>query len=163
MKKPTDIIRFELGVYLLLAIVVFLLAARYDIFEQVNKFVLQHDDYELDEVFVTLLFLLFCFFNFSIRRWKESCKARTRLEKANHELRRAMDEIKQLKGIIPICSKCKKVRNDQGYWQQVEQYVSAHSEAMFSHGLCPQCLEEAMAELEAEDKPDQPLDGSAPL
>ena len=162
MKKPADIIRFELGVYLLLAIAVFLLSARYDVFEQVNEFVLNYDHHELDEVIITLLFLLLCFLHFSIRRWKESCEARTRLEKANHELRQAMAEIRQLKGIIPICSNCKKVRNDQGYWQQVEQYVSDHSDALFSHGLCPECLDKAMTELDQDLKQEPTSEGAPP-
>jgi len=56
------------------------------------------------------------------------------------ELREAALHIKTLQGIIPICSFCKKIRNDQGYWDQVESYVSRHSEAQFSHGICPECL-----------------------
>lgn len=55
------------------------------------------------------------------------------------ELESALAHIKTLKGIIPICSSCKKIRDDRGFWNQVEAYVSAHSEAKFSHGLCPQC------------------------
>ena len=56
-------------------------------------------------------------------------------------LEKAQREIKTLQGIIPICSSCKKIRNDQGYWQQVEAYISDHSEALFSHGICPDCME----------------------
>ena len=55
------------------------------------------------------------------------------------ELQIALDEIKTLRGIIPICSYCKKVRDDQGYWQQVEVYIRDHSEAIFSHSFCPEC------------------------
>lgn len=56
-------------------------------------------------------------------------------------LEKAQREIKVLQGIIPICSSCKKIRDDQGYWQQVEAYISDHSDAMFSHGICPDCME----------------------
>ncbi|MFP4040449.1 MAG: response regulator [Desulfosudaceae bacterium] len=56
------------------------------------------------------------------------------------ELRDALDQVKTLKGIMPICASCKKIRNDQGYWQQVETYIQTHSEAEFSHGICPDCL-----------------------
>jgi hypothetical protein len=56
------------------------------------------------------------------------------------ELNAAFEEIKTLSGILPICSYCKKVRDDQGYWEQVESYVSRHTEASFSHGICPECL-----------------------
>ena len=61
------------------------------------------------------------------------------LRKREMELEQALAEIKTLTGILPICSYCKQIRNDQGYWQQVEDYISQHSRAMFSHGLCPDC------------------------
>jgi hypothetical protein len=51
-------------------------------------------------------------------------------------------EVKTLRGIVPICSYCKKVRNDQGYWDHVDVHVRAHTEADFSHGICPTCLNE---------------------
>lgn len=59
-----------------------------------------------------------------------------------HRYRTALDEVKTLRGIIPICSNCKHIRDDKGAWQQVEVYVRAHSEAEFSHGLCPNCIRE---------------------
>jgi len=55
------------------------------------------------------------------------------------DLQDALDEIKTLRGIVPICSFCKKVRDDKGFWSQVEAYVSQHTEAKFSHGICPEC------------------------
>lgn len=55
-------------------------------------------------------------------------------------LQEAVSSIKTLTGLIPICASCKKVRDDQGYWQQVEEYVSAHAQVEFSHGLCPACM-----------------------
>jgi CheY-like chemotaxis protein len=60
------------------------------------------------------------------------------------ELEHALAHIKQLQGILPICMYCKRVRNDQNYWQQVESYLADHSEARFSHGICPTCLEGVM-------------------
>jgi hypothetical protein len=56
------------------------------------------------------------------------------------ELQQTIDEVKTLKGIIPICASCKKIRDDSGYWQQVEEYVKNHSDAEFSHGICPECV-----------------------
>ena len=56
------------------------------------------------------------------------------------KLQGALSEIKTLQGIVPICSFCKKIRDDQGYWNQVEAYVSQHTEARFSHGVCPECM-----------------------
>ena len=57
------------------------------------------------------------------------------------ELQEALEQIRTLQGVLPICMYCKKVRNDQNYWQQVESYVSQHSQVEFSHGLCPECFE----------------------
>jgi len=60
------------------------------------------------------------------------------------ELRDAAEKIKILKGFIPICSWCKKIRNDEGYWEQLEQYLHTHSEAEFTHGICPECKEKIL-------------------
>ena len=57
------------------------------------------------------------------------------------ELERALAGVNQLQGLLPICSYCKKIRDDKNYWQQVEGYISSHSEAQFSHGICPDCYE----------------------
>ncbi|MHB8773218.1 MAG: response regulator [Syntrophales bacterium] len=56
------------------------------------------------------------------------------------ELRRALDQIKTLRGIIPICASCKKIRDDAGYWNQLEAFIRDHSEAEFSHSICPECV-----------------------
>jgi DNA-binding response OmpR family regulator len=58
-----------------------------------------------------------------------------------HELEDALKRVRQLQGLLPICSYCKKVRNDRNYWEQVDAYVASHSEAQFSHGVCPDCVE----------------------
>jgi DNA-binding response OmpR family regulator len=57
------------------------------------------------------------------------------------QLEDALANVKQLQGLIPICCYCKKIRGDQNYWQQVEAYMTAHSEARFSHGICPECMD----------------------
>ena len=57
------------------------------------------------------------------------------------ELEEALKRVKQLSGLLPICSYCKKIRDDSNYWQQVESYVTHHSEAQFSHSICPACYE----------------------
>jgi sigma-B regulation protein RsbU (phosphoserine phosphatase) len=56
-------------------------------------------------------------------------------------LEEALTRVKQLQGLLPICSYCKKIRDDQNYWQQVESYISEHSEAQFSHSICPDCYD----------------------
>ena len=56
------------------------------------------------------------------------------------ELESMRDQMKILKGLIPICAHCKKIRNDQGFWTQLEAYLAEHSEADFTHGICPDCM-----------------------
>lgn len=58
-----------------------------------------------------------------------------------HELEEALKRVKQLQGLLPICSYCKKIRNDRNYWEQVDSYLASHSEVQFSHGVCPDCYE----------------------
>jgi len=60
------------------------------------------------------------------------------------ELEKALASVKLLQGLLPICSYCKRIRNDRNYWQQVESYLSEHSEAQFSHGICPECYEKVI-------------------
>ena len=67
-------------------------------------------------------------------------KAEKVLLEEKSKLQQAIDEIKTLRGIIPICSHCKHIRDDQGLWKQLEEYIHAHSEAKFSHGICPDCM-----------------------
>jgi CheY-like chemotaxis protein len=62
------------------------------------------------------------------------------------ELQSTLDKVRQLRGLLPICSYCKRIRNDQNYWERVEVYVTEHTDAKFTHGICPTCLEAAKAE-----------------
>ena len=68
-------------------------------------------------------------------------------ERVIGELQGALAEIKTLKGIVPICASCKKIRDDQGFWSHLESYLSAHSEAEFSHGICPDCAKTLYPEI----------------
>ncbi len=84
-----------------------------------------------------------------IKKFKESIESDLQLlmknhliKKKNKKLKKYISEIKELKGIIPICSNCNKIRDDDGYWQRVENYIQTHSDAQFSHGLCPECRSE---------------------
>ena len=62
------------------------------------------------------------------------------LRRSNDELQKALREVKVLRGLIPICASCKKIRNDGGFWQQLEEYIGEHSEAEFSNGICQPCV-----------------------
>jgi len=68
-------------------------------------------------------------------------------EQLIEELRNALTDIKTLRGLLPICAWCKKIRDDRGYWTQIEQYIRAHSEAEFTHGICPECRQKLNQEL----------------
>lgn len=91
------------------------------------------------------------------RAWVAEEKAEEELRKINlnlehtveertKELRNALDEVKTLQGIIPICSYCHNIRDDEGAWNQLVEYLSKHSKAKFSHGICPKCLEKVRKE-----------------
>jgi hypothetical protein len=77
---------------------------------------------------------------------RERKRAEEERERLIAELQEALAKIKTLRGLIPICASCKNVRDDQGYWQQVEVYIRDHSEAEFSHGLCPDCARQLYPE-----------------
>ena len=74
------------------------------------------------------------------REINEIKQAEEQREKIIAELQEALDKIKTLKGLIPICASCKKIRDDQGYWNNVESYIKSHAEVEFTHGICPDCM-----------------------
>jgi PAS domain S-box-containing protein len=82
----------------------------------------------------------------------ERKQAEAELEKTIQELQSAIEQIRTLKGLVPICAWCKKIRNDKGYWEQVEAYVSRYTEAQFSHGICPECAKKAYPEFSKDKK-----------
>ncbi|MCX8119178.1 MAG: PAS domain S-box protein, partial [Desulfobacterota bacterium] len=88
-------------------------------------------------------YLLSSFIDITARK-----KAQQEREELIAKLQKALSEIKTLRGFIPICSSCKKIRDDKGYWTQIEAYIRDHSEAEFTHGLCPDCLKKLYPDLE---------------
>ena len=78
------------------------------------------------------------------------------LAESNEKLRVALSEVKTLRGFLPICGRCKRIRNDEGYWDEVESYLGAHSDAVLSHGICPACASEG-------DSAPKGLPGPGPL
>jgi len=99
-------------------------------------------------VSLSLIILLLYWY---IRTTKKSRRAAERknveLEHLNAELQERIGEIRTLSGLLPICSNCKKIRNDSGYWEQLEGYILQHSDATFSHGICPDCMQELYPDL----------------
>jgi hypothetical protein len=78
-------------------------------------------------------------------------KAEEERERLVTELQEALSNVKQLSGLLPICASCKKIRDDRGYWNQIEEYLRRHTEAMFSHGICPSCAEKLYPEFYKKD------------
>ena len=81
----------------------------------------------LSAIWVTSILLIF---------WKQAEEARREIQV---ELDGSQEDVKILSGLLPICASCKKIRDDEGPWNQVEEYIHEHSEAQFSHGICPDC------------------------
>ena len=83
----------------------------------------------------------------------------TDLEKEKNQLieklQQALSHVKKLSGFLPICASCKKIRDDSGYWNQIETYIRDHSEAEFSHSLCPECSRKLYPELHVGNKSEE--------
>jgi hypothetical protein len=77
---------------------------------------------------------------------EERKRAEEKMGQVVVELKEALANVKTLKGMIPICANCKKIRNDQGAWMQMELYIKEHSDAAFSHGICPDCVKKLYPE-----------------
>lgn len=92
------------------------------------------------------------FFQAIIRDITERKQAQLERERMIRELQEALSKVKTLGGLLPICASCKKIRDDKGYWNQIETYIGAHSEAEFSHGICPDCLIKLYPDLYKERK-----------
>jgi DNA-binding response OmpR family regulator len=79
-----------------------------------------------------------------VRVGEQLVNVQTELVARVRDLEDALARVRQLHGLLPICSYCKRIRDDQNYWHQVESYVKAHSDAEFSHGICPTCMEKVL-------------------
>jgi hypothetical protein len=66
------------------------------------------------------------------------------------KLEETLSQVKQLSGFLPICASCKKIRDDEGYWNQIESYIKKHSDVVFSHGICPDCVKKLYPEIDLE-------------
>lgn len=88
---------------------------------------------------------------YAARDISERKRAEQERERLIEQLQEALARIKTLRGLLPICASCKKVRDDQGYWKQIESYVREHSEAEFSHSICPECMERLYGDLGREE------------
>lgn len=145
--RQRSTIAVELIVIVALGIGVFLVAAKYDLLELLVRLSDRNEDWELDELLTMGVYFAFALSLFSLRRWLEVRHSESLLKKKNQELQKAFDEIEQLQGILPICAKCKNIRDDKGYWHQVEAYIAEHTPAEFSHSICPKCAKQLYPEI----------------
>jgi len=87
----------------------------------------------------------------AIARFNDMQKLRSlnlTLEETNTKLQKALDDVETLSGLLPICSSCKKIRDDKGYWNQLEIYIEKYSDVLFSHGICPDCADNIYGDAE---------------
>ena len=124
----------------------YLISSHYDLLEGFASFSRAHESWELDEFVTVALFLMLYFAFFSYRSWRLTRRTLENLRQTHEELvqthaelEQASRQIKRLQGLVPICARCKRIKDDQGYWHEVEEYLSEFSQAEFSHGLCLDC------------------------
>jgi hypothetical protein len=140
--------RFDFWALVLFTLVAIALAVRLNLHERLSTVLSRLEPWNVDELLVVLAILPFALVCFVTRRWQESVAVNRLLEASNAELRSAVAEVRTLRGIIPICASCKRIRDDEGYWHTVEKYVAAHTLAEFSHGLCADCMKKLYPEID---------------
>jgi hypothetical protein len=143
-KKPASF--KDMMVITALSVIVFACSALFDIFNKIISLVYRHDTWQLDELFTVSVYLVFAIALYARRRHRELVVEIRRRQEAEEERARLIPELEsaladvfRLKKLLPICSSCKRVRDDKGYWSQVEDYVETHFPARFDDGLCPDC------------------------
>ncbi len=109
-----------------LCILLFAFAITFHVFERFAAFHQEHGVGPIDDLIIAFAFLTIAFAIFSLRRWRD--------------LQKALDNIVTLQGLLPICASCNKIRDDAGYWNQLEFYIETHSQAELFHTICPGCL-----------------------
>ncbi|MBK9990498.1 MAG: response regulator [Verrucomicrobia bacterium] len=96
----------------------------------------------------------------ALREWKLLQAHRNAVEalrQKNTELQEALAKVKALSGLLPICAGCKQIRDDKGYWSQVENYIQAHSDVTFTHGLCPKCAQKYFPGLDCNESDEEQI------
>jgi hypothetical protein len=132
--------RTDLLVLVVGAVVAFFVLARLEAFEAFAGWARRQESLQLDEVLTLAVLLAVGFGIFAQRRWRDLERERVLRTKAETSARR-------LEGFLPICSGCKRIRESDGGWTPVEDYLSARIEADFTHGLCPECSKRLYPEL----------------
>ena len=147
--RTARILVLELIGIFISSVVVFLVAAHYDAMERFTALLRQSESWEIDELVIVALFLVTALTFFSLRRWTEFRTVNAILRQRNRDLQHALIQIKELKGVLPICSVCKKIRDDEDSWHQLEAYIESHTHAEFTHGICPECTRKLYPDYDA--------------
>lgn len=119
--------------------VVFAIALYVDLAERTFILLMQYQHFRLDELPPTLSALAVALLWFAYRRWRELRAAVAERERLVAELREALAQVTALRGLLPICAWCKRIRDDAGHWGGLETYIEARSHAQFTHDVCPEC------------------------
>ncbi|MEO8167346.1 MAG: hypothetical protein ABI623_03805 [bacterium] len=144
LRKPDSF--NDLLIILVSAAAVFVLAARFDVFKKILDWMYSHDTWKLDELFTVTIYLVIATAVYAWRRHRELVKETQHRLKAETEkaqlaprLESALADVSILKALLPMCTSCKRVRDDQGYWDEVESYIENHFSTRMDAGLCPDC------------------------
>lgn len=142
-----------------LSVVVYLVSLWYDLFDRVSQWVITHEMLQLNELIIVAVFLVFASAVFVLRRRNELLEQIHARERAQAEkdrmapvLEQALREVQTLSGMLPVCAWCKKIRDDEGYWSQVDAYLHDHTSIGVTHSICPDCAR----------NPDNGLGGTQP-
>ena len=135
-------IAIEVGFIGLTSLLFFIIAGKYDLLEKIFEFAQKHEEYEIDEIMTVSIYLMFCFLIFAFRWLRIIYRSEKKQKELYASLNEVKKEVKMLQGFLPICSHCKKIRNDAGAWQKLEAYIQQHSEATFTHSICTECMKE---------------------
>jgi hypothetical protein len=130
-----------------LCVVIYVISSHYDFLESIVSFSHLHEDLEVDELVTVCIFLAFALSVTSCRRYFKLRDSERILRATNEKLGEALSEVRQLKEMLPICSECKKIRDDVGDWHRLETYIKEHTGTDFTHGICPDCVEKLYPEL----------------
>lgn len=122
------------------AVVVFLVSSQLDLAEDLIALSVRNEHLQMDEILSVLVYAIAALGLIAGLRWREALAAVRREQQLNRDLQSAMGEIRALEGILPVCSFCKRIRDDEGHWQQMEVYIRDRSSADFSHGICEDCM-----------------------
>ncbi len=132
----------EIIIIFIVSILSFCFFSKYDVLEKTVKLSSEYENFEIDEIMSSAIVTLFCITLFSLRRVRDLKTAIHLANKSNKDINSASDKTWELKGILPFCTFCKKIRNDSGDWEEVDIYIGKHSKANISHSICTDCIKQ---------------------